>query len=68
VSQVVSERLAQRLAHLPADGQRALEAALERAEARARHTLRPVRVLVELEIGPQGIEAVELPARYERRR
>ena len=62
-----TERLAERLAHIPPDGIRALDGALERAEARARGTGRPVRVVVELEVGPEGIDAVELPARFERR-
>lgn len=58
--------LVQILEDLPHEGAKALEAALERAQARARRTLRPARVTVEFEVGPEGrIEALELPARFE---
>ena len=61
------ERLRERLAHLPDDATRALDGALERAQARARIAGVPVRVPVEFEVGPQGLVAVEVTARYERR-
>ncbi len=60
------ERLRERLAPLP-DGCRAIDAALDRAEARARNTGRTVRVVVQIEVGPSGIEAVEASERFERR-
>jgi hypothetical protein len=62
-----ADRLAGRLAHLPPDGIRALDGSLDRAEARARATGRRVVVAVEFEVGPDGLEALELPERFERR-
>jgi hypothetical protein len=62
-----TERLFARLSHLPDDGVRALEGALERAHARARITGLHARVSVEFEVSADGLIAVELTARYERR-
>lgn len=61
-----SSRVQARLERLPPDGSRALEGALSRAEARARMGRRSVWVRVDFEVGPHGIEAVEIPTRYER--
>ncbi len=62
-----SLRLMARLTHLPPDGSRALDGALDRAEVRAKHRRRSVWVAVHFEVGPEGIEAIEVSERYEQR-
>lgn len=54
----LADRLAARLVAMP-DACRALLAALDRAEARGGG-----EVLVRIEVGPAGVEAMELSTRY----
>jgi hypothetical protein len=60
-----TERLAERLAHLPPDGIRALEAALDHAAARARSSGREWIVALAIEVSADGLEAIEVTSRYE---
>jgi hypothetical protein len=55
----LADRLAARLAELP-DACRALLAALDRAQSRGGGD-----VTVRIEVGTAGVQAVELPTRYE---
>lgn len=57
-----TDRLAKYLEHLP-DACRAVLAALDRARARGGG-----EVTIRLEVGRDGVDAIELPARYQRRR
>lgn len=56
-----ADRLAEYLSHLP-DACRAVLSALERAQARGGG-----EVTIRLEVGRHGVEAIELPARFQRR-
>lgn len=60
-------RLHERLSHLGPEGLRKLDAALDRAQAKARISRRLVSVEIEFEVGGEGIVAVVVPDRIERR-